>query len=113
MDPNDNGQNPNNNGVAGNADNGPAGDPDGDGFTNAQEYNGGVKSSDPRNGQSIPGDIDGDRLSDAWEESNFSGSLAQGPFDDPEGDGVPHLLEFAFGLNPLVSDGGPLKADVG
>jgi hypothetical protein len=39
----------------------------------------------------------------------------QGDPDAPnntDGDGVPDLFEFAFGLNPNLNDGGPVEADV-
>ena len=46
--------------------------------------------------------------SSAWESlyrpQGFSGALAA-PLADPDGDGIPNLLEFAFNLNPLAADG--------
>jgi hypothetical protein len=79
-----------------NPDNGATGNPDGDSFNNMQEYAGG---SDPNNAASIPGDIDGDGLPDAWEQENFL-NLAQGPFDDPDNDYVSNDAEYAGGTNP-------------
>ncbi len=34
-----------------------------------------------------------------------------GPADDPEADGMPNLMEFAFGTNPSAADAKPLAAD--
>ncbi len=48
--------------------------------------------------------------SSAWESTyrplGFFGALAA-PLADPEGDGIPNLLEFAFNLNPLAADSPP------
>jgi len=49
LDPNDNGENPNNNGVAGDPVNGPLGDPDGDGLNNLGELQ---NDTDPRDDDS-------------------------------------------------------------
>ena len=62
--------------------NGAAGDPDGDGFSNLAEYNGG---SLPNAIASTPLDTDGDGLADAWETANF-GNLSQTGEMDPDGD---------------------------
>jgi hypothetical protein len=77
-------------------DNGASGNPDGDAFNNMEEYTAG---SNPRNAASIPGDIDGDGLPDTWEQTNFL-SLAQGPFDDPDGDYTANDQEYTAGTNP-------------
>lgn len=61
LDPDDNGLNPNNNGVVGNPDNGADGDPDMDSLTNTQERDLGT---DPRNN-----DTDGDTLTDDVENN--------------------------------------------
>src|SRR5690606_31518783 len=39
----------------------------------------------------------------------------RGATDDPDGDGIPNLLEFALGLNPVASDpdGLPVVAKIG
>jgi hypothetical protein len=44
-----------------------------------------------------------------WEMQTFSSAqlsnaIYQGPMADPDGDGVPNLVEFAAGANPLSSD---------
>ena len=44
-------------------------------------------------------DSDHDGLPDDW-ENNFFGTLAQGPSDDPDGDGNSNYTEFVAGLNP-------------
>lgn len=53
----------------------------------------------------------------AWAATRFSsGQLAQpsisGQAADPDGDGVPNLLEYLQDRNPLVRDGGPLAASI-
>lgn len=42
---------------------------------------------------------------DAW-GTHFYPTLAGGPLDDEDGDGMANALEFAFGLNPLVANPG-------
>lgn len=36
-----------------------------------------------------------------WRAEKLAGTQLDGPGDDPDGDGVPNVLEFGFGLNPL------------
>jgi len=48
-------------------------------------------------------DADGDGLPDAWELAEF-GDLAAGPGDDPDGDGLSNLEEYAGGTPPKVSN---------
>ncbi len=59
-------------------------------------------------------DRDRDGVSDSYEIANglsrFNGSDAQASAGD--GDGISNFLEFAFGLNPNATDGGPIVADV-
>ena len=60
LDPDDNGLNPNNNGVPGDPENGAAGNPDADGLSNIEEFD---RSTNPRDG-----DTDGDMLADEVED---------------------------------------------
>ena len=48
-------------------------------------------------------DVTGDRLPGyaSWKSSQLSG-LANDPNDDPDGDGVPNYVEFAFSMNPSM-----------
>ncbi|MFT7302877.1 MAG: hypothetical protein ACI8UZ_001715 [Akkermansiaceae bacterium] len=89
LDPSDNGLNPNNNGVAGNPDNGADGDPDNDGSTNAEE----------QTRQTFPNDedTDNDTLLDGVESN----------------DGI-YLNDTMTGTNPLRvdSDGDTLNDNV-
>jgi hypothetical protein len=45
-------------------------------------------------------DEDHDGLPDAWENAVFGSMWLHDGDDDPDGDDVPNLIEFAFGLNP-------------
>ena len=72
------------------------GDPDGDGFTNLQEYN---EGTNPAYSASNPNDSDADGLPDAWEEQYF-GSVTQSPGGDADGDGFSNLQELQAGTNP-------------
>ncbi|MBK1834725.1 DUF7594 domain-containing protein [Roseibacillus ishigakijimensis] len=78
----------------------PAGDNDGDGDTNQEEYEGG---SDPNWNQSVVGDIDGDTLPDGWELQYF-GNLTTSDFpeDDLDGDGATNFQEAT--ATPVPSD---------
>lgn len=80
-----------------------AGDPDGDGYSNALEE---AAASDPNSAKSVPNDTDGDGLPDDWETARFGGTVSNGASSDPDGDGRPDLLEYAVGSDPLVSDSG-------
>jgi len=82
---------------------GAADDPDGDGFTNLQEYNAGT---DPTDAASTPDDTDADGLPDAWELQYF-GTLSYGPADDPDGDGFTNLQEYQAGTNPADAGSSP------
>ena len=53
-----------------------------------------------------PNDVDNDGLPDGWETANF-GNLAQGPGDDPDGDGWTNLQEYSGGSNPMAADAVP------
>ncbi|MHC4662214.1 MAG: putative Ig domain-containing protein, partial [Planctomycetota bacterium] len=73
----------------------PAGDPDGDGLTNLQEYVGGT---DPNadNGQMT--DADGDGMPDDYETSHG----VTEPDADDDGDGIANLTEYRNGTDPNV-----------
>ncbi len=75
---------------------GAAGDPDGDTHSNLDEFTAG---SNPRNAASVPGDVDGDGLSDTWERTNF-GNLAQTGTGDPDGDRATNEEEETAGTLP-------------
>lgn len=75
---------------------GPEDDFDLDTFTNWEEL---LAGSDPADELSVPGDTDGDGLSDAWEILHF-GNLTQGPSGDFDNDGASNLAEFSGGSNP-------------
>lgn len=58
-------------------------------------------------------DVDGDGLPDDWQQTNGLrgpglNEADAGSNGDPDHDGITNLMEFARGLNPLVSDAGPL-----
>ena len=52
----------------------------------------------------IPGDYDLDHLLDNWETTHF-GNLGQSYEDDPDGDGLTNLVEYASGLDPNSPNG--------
>ncbi len=74
-------------------------DPDGDNFTNMQEFLGndgkigGADSSDPHNPLSYPGDRDGDQLPDFWEDY-FVKNLGLDKNSDIDGDGFTNYQEY-------------------
>jgi hypothetical protein len=51
-----------------------------------------------------PSDADSDGLVDYWERSNFGTTVGHSANDDFDRDGIPELLEVAFGLNPTRPD---------
>lgn len=85
--------------------------PDGDAFTNAQEYVGGAGlngGSDPTIAASVPGDYDGDGFDDSYEDQFFGNNngtieladLGQTPATDFDGDLVSNLDEQTAGTAP-------------
>jgi len=83
---------------------GPSDDPDGDGWTTAEELTAGT---DPANPVSNPDDTDADGLEDAAEIA-FFGDLGQGPLDDFDDDGFGNLAELEAGTDPTAPDDFPL-----
>ena len=111
LDPDDNGLNPNNNGVAGNPDNGAEGDPDNDGSPNSREL---LQGSSP-----VDEDGDNDTLLDGVETGTglWNGMDDRGTSPtkaDSDGDGLSDAVESNTGVlvDPLTDSGtDPNKAD--
>jgi hypothetical protein len=80
----------------------PAGDPDGDLQSNANEFLHGTDPTVPN----ASGDSDGDGLPDSWEMANF-GTLAYAANDDPDRDGFNNLQEYLAGSNPMDANSVP------
>ncbi len=57
-------------------------------------------------------DTDGDGISDAFEIANNLNRYGSDTNTGTDSDGIPNFLEFAFGLNPNINDGGFLEADI-
>ena len=132
LDGNDNGLNPNNNGVAGDPDQGAAGDPDMDTLTNVQEFDlgtnptsddtdddgfkdnvedgGGVYVGLEKTGTNpLLADSDEDGLKDGIEIPNEEFVDENQPGTDPnkpdsDGDGVGDGAEILLGRNPTIDD---------
>jgi hypothetical protein len=85
---------------------GPGDDPDGDGYTTAEELTAGT---DPANILSDPDDTDADGLEDAVETTLF-GDLSQGALDDFDDDGIGNLAELDAGTDPTDRTDYPLVA---
>ncbi len=73
-----------------------AGDADGDGLTNLQEY---LLGTDPQNA-----DTDGDGMPDGWEVANGLNPLVADANGDADGDGLTHLQEYHYGTDPQDPD---------
>ncbi|HEX7652656.1 MAG TPA: BNR-4 repeat-containing protein, partial [Verrucomicrobiae bacterium] len=71
-------------------------DPDRDGYSTLQEY---LAGSNPLDANSVPGDINGNNLPDAW-ETNVFGGLVGSAYDDADGDGYNNLAEYVAGSSP-------------
>lgn len=111
-----------------NVNNGAQGDPDQDGRTNIQEYNGGVSGTNPQladtdgdglnDGQEftigsnpLNADSDADGLPDRWEVDYQLSPIDDGSIDfvngaggDPDGDELLNILEFIRKTNPRSGD---------
>lgn len=106
LDPNDNGEDPNNNGVTGDPVNGPLGDPDRDGLNNLGEFE---NDTDPRDD-----DSDDDSLLDNDEIQGAGARPPTSPIEsDSDGDGLDDQVETNTGIfendtdtgtNPLLPD---------
>ena len=81
-----------------------AGDPDTDGYTNAEEY---AARSKPTDAWSIPTDIDGDGLPDLWELARF-GTLSYSGHDDNDADGYTNHAEQIAGTSPVDAAAKPV-----
>lgn len=99
-----------------------AGDLDGDGRSNLQEYNGGwdpqlieiassmvrlsgpfsLDSGGPRFGLTL--DTDSDGMPDWWEVEYGLNRLVNDADDDPDFDGDSNLYEYQHGTNPMIND---------
>lgn len=56
--------------------------------------------------KSAPGDMDGNGLSDVWEQRHFN-RLGADPAADPDGDGFTNLAEFEAGTDPMQASSRP------
>ena len=81
--------------------NDPNADPDNDTFTNKQEESSTPIKSNPQQAASIPGDSDGDGLSDLWELNFFSNTTDQNGLRDPDSDLYTNEEEETAGTDPL------------
>lgn len=61
--------------------------------------------------QNTSNDDDNDGLPDPWEMQYF-GTLAYGPNDDPDGDGLSNMQEYIEGTNPTVAAPTPARVTV-
>ncbi len=75
-------------------------DPDSDTFTNEEEETAG---SNPIVAASIPGDVDGDALLDAWETTYFGNITAQNGSGDPDTDTFTNEQEETGRSNPTLA----------
>lgn len=74
------------------------GDLDGDTHSDLSEY---LAGSSPTSAASIPSDIDGDGLPDAWEILNFFDIAEYDGLDDPDLDFSTNAAEYAAGTDPI------------
>ena len=85
---------------------GPAGDNDGDTFTNDAEF---VAGSDPLEPLSTPSDPDADGLPDSWEQDNFGGKTNQTGSGDADVAHVRCACRYDARQAVRVEDGGALR----
>ncbi len=95
-----------------------AGNPDGDTFTNIEEFNVGLNPlvaepfGLPQSASadfilamtSLSIDTDGDGMPDAWEIANAVNTVSNDAASDADGDGLTNLEEFNGGWNPQVAE---------
>jgi hypothetical protein len=74
-------------------------DPDGDGFTNLDEYEGGTDPQDPMS-HPFSDDLDMDGMSDAWEIENGLDETTWDADQDPDLDGYTNLEEYESSTDP-------------
>ncbi|MCC6643418.1 hypothetical protein IT411_01595, partial [Candidatus Peregrinibacteria bacterium] len=74
-------------------------DTDGDGFSDAVEIN---QDSDPLDKLSVPDDKNGNTVADKW-EAQYDIVVNNGS-QDTDGDGLPDIMEYYYGTNPLNID---------
>ncbi len=78
-----------------------AGDLDGDGYTNLEEYTAGTN---PNDAAYTPDDTDGDGMNDAWETTYGLNVGTDDSADDGDGDGLSNLEEYGLGTSPNSDD---------
>jgi hypothetical protein len=78
------------------------GNPDGDAYTNIEEY---FYGTPPNSGTSPTGiDTDADGLADSWEMLHFGNLTSATGNGDNDGDGVTNAGEYAAGTNPTINE---------
>lgn len=95
-----------------------AGNPDGDEYTNIEEYNAGLNprvaepSALPQSASAdfalamatVAVDTDGDGMPDAWETANGLNTVSNDAANDADNDGMTNLEEYNGGWNPWIAD---------
>jgi len=75
-------------------------DSDGDGLSNGEEW---MSATDPLIDNASMNDSDGDGMPDLWESDWGLDEEVDDACDDPDLDGLPNLVEYRNGLDPLSS----------